>query len=358
MRLAFWGTPAFAVWSLRELARADCEVVAAITQPDRPFGRGRRLRSPAVKDAALELGIPVLQPTSPRENGFTETLTGLDLDLSVVVAYGHLIPEAQLEVPRFGSINLHASLLPALRGAAPVAWAIARGYAETGVSVMRMVGEMDAGAVISKATVEIGENETARELSTRLSRLGAGLLAETVAAFEHGGVRECAQDHSKATFAPKVTRTLARIDWSRPASEVSRMMRAMDDKPGAWSELSAEPVKLFSPTVIEPVTVDPVLGAAAVGRSGERAGKAAGGHGPALAPQGSAEGPAAVRVESEMARALPGTVIRADQREGLVVACGGGSVAVGQVQPAGKRRMDARSWIGGRGVRKGERFVW
>jgi len=317
VRIAFWGTPDFAVASLRALAEAGHDIVAAVTRPDRPFGRGRLLRPSAVKERALDMGTPVLQPDSPKEPGFAEALGAARPDLSVVVAYGRLIPTSLLDLPSLGSINLHASLLPELRGAAPIAWAIARGYETSGVSVMRMVEEMDAGPVIRTATLTIEAAVTASELAVRLAELGAATVVKAVAALEAGRAQERPQDHGSATFAPKITRQIARVDWSRSASEVACQLRAMDRKPGAWSLLSGKPVKLFRPEEDAP--------------------------------------PPGCRYADSFGHP-PGTVVCADVRDGLAVACGHGVLGVGEVQPPGKKRMSAKSWIAGRGVACGERF--
>jgi methionyl-tRNA formyltransferase len=308
MKILFWGTPEFAVPSLRALDDEGFDVVAVVTQPDRPAGRGRRPRASAVKSVALDLGIEVLSPDSPRVDGFHDRIAALEPDLSIVVAYGHILEPDILGVPRLGSINVHASLLPELRGAAPVSWAIARGHEKTGVTVMRMVKEMDAGAIIHQVEEPILADETASELSIRLSELGAEALIEALALLSAGGANEREQDHAAATFAPKVDRESARIDWSRTALEISRHVRAMDEVPGAWSTLGGEPVKLFRPRV-----------------------------------EVWAGSPAA-----------PGTVLAADG--GLLVAARAGAVGFGEVQPPGGRRMAAADWLRGYRVQAGQKL--
>lgn len=312
MRILFWGTPEFAVPSLRALDDEGHEIVAVVTQPDRPAGRGRQLRPSPVKEVAVSLGIPVLTPERPRGDEFLEHIRALSPELSVVVAYGHILRREVLDVPSLGSVNVHASLLPELRGAAPINWAIARGHDTTGVTIMRMVEEMDAGPVLHAIREPILPGETASELTIRLSELGAEALLEALAIMEAGKVVEEDQDHERATFAPKVDRDVARIAWKRPARELEWHVRAMDAVPGAWTELDGMPVKLF-----RPVPQDP--------------------------PEGGS-GP-------------PGTVLSADADGGLVVATGEGALALDEVQPPGKRRMTAREWIAGRGVRMGQRFV-
>lgn len=309
MRILFWGTPEFAVPSLRALDDEGFEVVGAVTQPDRPAGRGRKLKPSPVKEVAQAMGVPVLTPERPRGDDFMAELAALAPDLSVVVAYGHILRREVLDVPPMGSINVHASLLPELRGAAPINWAIARGHDTTGVTIMRMAEAMDAGPVLHTIAEPILPEETASELSVRLSELGAEALVEALALLVAGGLEEVEQDHERATFAPKVGRDVARVDWTRPAQEVAWHIRGMDAVPGAWSELDGQPVKLFRPRVVDDV-------------SGEA-----------------------------------GHVLHADDGHGLVVAAGKGGVALDEVQPPGKRRMEAAAWIHGRGVQAGQRLV-
>jgi len=329
MRILFWGTPAFAVPSLRALEDEGFDVVGVVTQPDRPAGRGRRLQPSPVKQVALEHGLPVLSPDRPRGEEFMEAAGALAPDLSVVVAYGHILKSEVLALPPLGSINVHASLLPELRGAAPINWAIARGFEETGVSIMRMVSAMDAGAVIHQVTEPIFNDETASELSLRLSELGAQALLEALALLGAGGATEVEQDDDAATFAPKIDRAVARIDWSRPAAEVANHVRAMDAVPGAWSELEGTPVKLFRPRVVPLHVVVPPL---VPGPSGN------GGPPPSGGPP------------------LPGAVVVADPSRGVLVATPDGGVLFAEAQPPGKRRMEVRDWINGRGVEPGQCF--
>ncbi len=312
MRVLFWGTPLFAVPTLRALEEEGHDVVGVVTQPDRPAGRGRELHASPVKQVAVEAGAEmVLCPERPRGEDFLTTIRALEPDISVVVAYGHILRREVLDVPRLGSINVHASLLPELRGAAPINWAIIRGHATTGITVMRMVEAMDAGPILHQVEEPIGETETATELTTRLAEVGAQALLQALALLDVGALEEREQDESMATYAPKIDRSTARIGWSRSAVEVANLIRGMDEVPGAWSLLEGTPVKLFRP---HPLT------------------------------------------DREDA-ALPGTVIRADQDEGLVVAAEQGAVALDEVQPPGKRRMPAVDWIRGRGVAEGDRFI-
>jgi methionyl-tRNA formyltransferase len=310
LRVLFWGTPLFALPSLRALTEEGHEIVGVVTQPDRPSGRGRKLTPSPVRQVAEEEGLPVLVPEVPRGDHFLEQIRELKPDISVVVAYGHILGSEILSLPPGGSINVHASLLPELRGAAPVHWAILRGFESTGVTIMRMVMEMDAGSVIHQIQEEIGSSETATELSTRLSELGAEALIEALALLEEDAAEEVEQDSSKATFAPKVNRDMARVDWNRSAMEVSWHLRGLDQFPGAWSTLEAEVVKLFSPTP------EPRFR-----------------HG-----------------------APPGTVLETESARGLLVACGKGATWVGEIQSPGKKRMGVAAWLKGHPVAQGVSF--
>jgi len=310
LRILFWGTPLFAIPSLMALGEEGHEIVGVVTQPDRPSGRGRKLKPSPVREAAEEEDLPVFTPENPRGDSFLQEISELEADLSVVVAYGHILKPEILRVPAGGSINIHASLLPELRGAAPVNWAILRGHRTAGVTIMRMVEAMDAGPVILQVPEKIGPSETATELSTRLSEVGAGAVIEALALFAGGAAEEVEQDHSKATFAPKVNREMARVDWSRPAGELGWHLRGLDEVPGAWSTLDGEAVKLFSPSP-EPRFI----------------------HG-----------------------ASPGTVLQTNPRTGILVACGSGALWVGEIQGQGKKRMAVGAWLQGHRVPDGSLF--
>jgi methionyl-tRNA formyltransferase len=310
MRVLFWGTPAFATAPLRALVGEGFDVVGVVTQPDKPVGRSRSVLQPSpVKRVALEEGLAILQPETPRgDEQFLATVAAIAPDISVVVAYGHILPRALIDLPRLGTLNIHASLLPALRGAAPIQAAIRDGLGETGVTIMQMVPALDAGPILHLARTPILEDETAGELTLRLSELGSTALIEALALIELGIARAVPQDESLATFAAKLTRQSARVDFTRSAHEVGRHVRAYDPRPGAWGRLRGADVKLF---------------------------------GARLAP----------RSPSHQA----GDVIAADAA-GLLVACGEGAVRITMVQPSGKRRLTAAEWANGRGVTVGDRF--
>ena len=213
MRVVFWGTPDFGVPTLEAIIQAGHDVVGVVTNPDRPRGRGRRLQASAVKAAALESGFRVLQPERPRGDDFLRALAGLEPDVSVVAAYGHILVDEVLALPTHGSVNVHASLLPELRGAAPVNWAIIRGHDRSGVTIMRMVREMDAGPILRQAPIMIDEEMTAGELYDRAAALGAPMAIEVLAAISEGTLTESEQDDELATYAPKLGREDAdRVD--------------------------------------------------------------------------------------------------------------------------------------------------
>ena len=308
MRVLFWGTPEFATPALRALIGEGFDVVGAVTQPDRPVGRSRSaLKRSPVKAIAEDEGLPVLQPERPRGDDFLAAVRALEPDISVVVAYGHILPKAVIDLPPRGTVNIHGSLLPALRGAAPIQAAIRDGHTETGVTIMRMVPALDAGPVILQVRTPVLGDETYGELALRLSELGALALIEALTLMDLGGVTERPQDDSQATLAPKIEREDARIDWTRPAVAVARAIRAFDPKPGAWSMLRDLEVKLFG-----------------------------------VRPAMDAEG-------------APGQVMGIGER-GALIACGEGGVRVAYAHPAGKRRLAMLDWAQGRGIKVGDRF--
>jgi methionyl-tRNA formyltransferase len=308
MRVLFWGTPDFAAPPLRALLGEGCDVIGVVTQPDRPQGRSRSATvPPPVKVVAMAEDIPVLQPERPRGEEFMAAVRALAPDLSVVVAYGHILPREVVDLPPMGTLNIHASLLPRWRGAAPIQAAILAGDTETGVSIMRMVPALDAGPVILTARTPILDDETGGELTLRLSELGALAIIEALALLALGGAAGTPQPEAGVTYAGKVTREHARIDWTRPAIDVSRAIRAYDPAPGAWSVLRDSEVKLF---------------------------------GARVAPDAAGD---------------PGVVAAIDEM-GMLVGCGRGSVRIAYAHPAGRRRLASLDWAQGRGVAVGDAF--
>ncbi|MEO7965762.1 MAG: methionyl-tRNA formyltransferase, partial [Gemmatimonadaceae bacterium] len=293
MRVVFWGTPEFATPPLRALLGEGYDVVGVVTQPDKPQGRHRStLTPPAVKVVALEEGIPVLQPEKPRGEEFLSALRELAPDISIVVAYGHILPRDVIDMPSLGTLNIHASLLPRWRGAAPIQASILAGDSETGITIMRMIPKLDAGAIVLQAPTPIPDDETFGELQLRLSELGAQALVEALTLMAFATPTERQQEEGDVTYAPKIEREHSRLDWSRRFDEISRAIRAYDPRPGAFTTLRGLEVKLYGARAAAGVTGD------------------------------------------------PGSVLQIDE-SGVLVACGQGAVRVGYVQPSGKRRRAA-----------------
>lgn len=240
MRVVFLGTPEFAVPSLKALVSAQHEVIAVFTQPDRPKGRGHQKVEPPVKSAAAALRIPVHQPERIRRPEVVDELRNLAADLMVVVGYGQIIPQSIIDLPRYGILNVHASLLPKYRGAAPVQSAIANGETETGVTIMQIDAGLDTGEMLLKAPMSIGPDETAPELSLRLAPLGAQLLVETIAELAAGRIRREKQNDAEATYAPVLKKEDGHINWSRPAPEIYNRLRGFTPWPGAYTSFRGQ----------------------------------------------------------------------------------------------------------------------
>ena len=245
MRIVFFGTPDWAVPSLEALMRSDVEVTAVVTNPDRPSGRGMQLRPSPVKQAALAAGLDVLQPERARSPELHERVLGLAPDVAVVVAYGSILPGSLLAIPDRGFVNLHFSLLPAYRGAAPVQRAVMDGHVETGVSVMVLTEGMDEGPVLATERVPIGQRESAGELGDRLARVGAELLPSTLRGFLEGHLIPRPQDDARATYAPKIDADGARVEWGWDAERIDRHTRGLDPVPGAWTTFDDKRLKIF-----------------------------------------------------------------------------------------------------------------
>jgi methionyl-tRNA formyltransferase len=244
MRAVFFGSPAIAVPALRALAQV-AEVAAVVCQPDRPAGRGLKLAAPPVKEAALELGFDVHQPTKVRTGELTRWLREKRADVALVMAYGRILPGDVLAAPRRGAMNLHASLLPKLRGAAPINWAIVRGETETGISLMQMDEGLDTGPVYSRHRIPISDTETAGSLTDRIATLGAEVVLADLAAAVEGRLSAEAQDEPLATHAPLIERAHLQIDWGRPALDIARLVRGMSPRPGAFTLLGGKSLRVL-----------------------------------------------------------------------------------------------------------------
>jgi methionyl-tRNA formyltransferase len=258
LRTVFFGTPEWAVPSLRALLDAGIEVSAVVTNPDRPAGRGMELRASPVKETAVASGLPVLQPQRARDEEFISSLRDHAPELAVVVAYGKILPREVLEIPPLGFLNVHFSVLPEYRGAAPVQRAIIDGASETGVTIILLTEGMDEGPVLAETRVPIEPDDTAGNLATRLADIGAQLLVETLPAYAGGGLSPREQDHARATYAPKIAEEDARIEWRRTAVEIENLIRGLNPAPGAWTTLGGKRIKVFraqrstAPSKLEP----------------------------------------------------------------------------------------------------------
>lgn len=295
-RILFAGTPAFARVSLAALVAAGIRPVAVYTQPDRPAGRGRALTMSPVKQFALAAALDVRQPHTLKDAAAETACRELAPDLLIVAAYGLLLPPAVLDIPRLGCLNVHASVLPRWRGAAPIQAAILAGDATSGISLMAMEAGLDTGPVYATAEIPIGARETSGELHDRLARLGAELLLDRLDDLLHGRLKALAQDSGRATYAGKIRRDDARLDWGRPAAELERRIRAYDPVPGAWFDAFGERIKCWRASVLE------------------------------------------------CARpAAPGSVLAAD-RDGVSIACGTGALRLESLQRPGKGRISGGEW--------------
>ncbi|HSH41992.1 MAG TPA: methionyl-tRNA formyltransferase [Arenicellales bacterium] len=307
MRIAYAGTPDFAVPTLKALVAAGHDVAAVLTQPDRRAGRGRRMLSPPVKDCARALGLEVLQPQSLKDRAVLDELRGLRLQAIVVAAYGLILPRSVLELPEHGCLNVHASLLPRWRGAAPIQRAIEAGDAETGITIMRMAEGLDTGPILAQRATPISARDTAGALHDRLALMGAELMVETLERLERGDVEARPQDERLATYAPKLDPAEAVIDWSRPAVEIERRVRAMNPWPVARTSRGGQVIRIWEAAVAD-------------GASGE-----------------------------------PGEILRTG-RDGVEVACGENGLRLAVLQREGGRPLAAAEFLNGFPLSPGERF--
>ena len=307
MRVVFMGTPDFSVGTLRELVKAGHEVVGVVSQPDKPKGRGKSLMPTPVKEAALELGLPVYQPKKVRDPEFLEVLRELAPEVIVVVAFGQIIPQSILELPPYGCINVHASLLPKYRVAAPIQWAVIDGEPESGVTIMKMDTGLDTGDMITKVVVPIEKDETGGSLFDKLSEAGAKLLVDTLPSLADGtAVYEKQPEESPTPYAAMIQKQLGNIDWKRPAVEIERLIRGLNPWPSAFTKLNGKTLKIWSAQVLN---------------------------------------------ESEKdAAAVPGTILSADA-QGLCVKTGQGVLNITELQLEGKKRMDTPAFLRGYAVK-------
>lgn len=317
MKLVFMGTPEFAVPALEAVLRSDFPVVGVVTQPDRPRGRGEIVTPSPVKKLALAHHVPVLQPLKMKAPEFLKAIRDWRPDVIVVVAFGRILPKEILDVPPRGCINVHASLLPKYRGAAPIQWAVINGESQTGVTTMLMDEGMDTGAILMQESTTIGQDETAGDLSTRLAGLGAKVLIETLHGWQSGRLQPRSQDDSKATMAPMLKKEDGKIDWTQKALVIANRIRGVTPWPGAYTFCQEERLKIWRAI---PWSQDE----SAILDSGEPS--------------------------------LPGTIVSL-QPQGMLVATGQGLLVVQEVQPANRTKMSIQQFVAGRRVRPGMKLT-
>ncbi|MEA3366821.1 MAG: methionyl-tRNA formyltransferase [Planctomycetota bacterium] len=316
MRIVFAGSGTFGVPSLGALVEGGQEVVLVVTQPDRPAGRGRSLRIGSVKRFAKDRGIPVFQPEDVNAVAAVRRIRTARPDLLLVVAYGQILGRRLLQVPPYGAVNLHGSILPKYRGAAPINWAVIHGETETGLSVIEMTEEMDAGDILGQRATPIGPDETAGQLHDRLAELGARLVTEVVREIPLDEVAHRRQNETQVTFAPRLKKTHGRIDWDKPAADVYNQVRGVTPWPGAFTFLPAGRKKRPLRVVVD----------------------------------------RAARSPASPSKAAPGEVVSAGA-DGIDVVCATGAVRILELTPAGKRRMGAADFLNGHPLASGDRFL-
>lgn len=310
MRVVFWGTPDFAAVSLRALINSNHQVVAVITQPDKPKGRGQKVLPTPVKEEALKHGIPVYQPEKLKDNQeIRQILKQLNPDISVVVAYGKIIPEDIIQIPKYGTINVHASLLPEYRGAAPIQRAMMDGKNTTGVCIMEIVKELDAGDVYECRQVEINHDDDITTLHDKLAKEGADLLLKVLDDIEKGVASKIPQDHTKATYAKPITKEEGKIDWTKPAVQIFNQIRALKVWPKAYTEFRGEQIKILDSQVVECSS-----------------------------------------------QAQPGTVVKSDDKTGVIVKTGEGCLLIKVLQFPGGKPITSQDAVRGYRIKEGEKF--
>ncbi len=310
MKVVFMGTPDFAVGTLEALIEAGHEVIGVVTQPDKPKGRGKTLMATPVKEVALKHQIPVYQPKKVREAGFTETLGRLAPDVIVVAAFGQIITKEILDIPRFGCINVHASLLPAYRGAAPIQWAVINGEKESGVTIMQMDEGLDTGDMIDKVVVPLAEDETGGSLFDKLSQAGARLCVKVLKDLEEGNaVRVKQPEESTTPYASMISKKMGEIDWNRSAKSIEQLIRGLDPWPSAYTKLQGKTLKLWK----------------------------------------------AEAQKENVPEGVPGEVVKVE-RDTFCIQTGDGILKIEEVQLEGKKRMDTAAFLRGFHLSQGERL--
>lgn len=305
MKVIFMGTPDFAVGTLKSLIASEYEVTAVVTQPDKPKGRGKAMQFPPVKEVAVEAGIPVLQPGRVREPETVEAIRNIEADVIVVVAFGQIIPKEILTMKKYGCINVHASLLPKYRGAAPIQWAVIDGEKESGVTTMQMDEGLDTGDMLLKAVVPLEKEETGGSLFDKLSSTGAGLLLETLAGLEKGTILPEKQGESPTAYAKMLKKEMGLIDWTKSAEELERLVRGLNPWPSAYSHLNGKTLKIWQ-----------------------------------------------AEVEERDSENEPGTVVCVS-KDGFGVQTGKGILKIRELQLEGKKRMDAGAFLRGYQMEEG-----
>ncbi|MDO5387914.1 MAG: methionyl-tRNA formyltransferase [Clostridia bacterium] len=306
MKVLFMGTPDFAVPVLEALVEKH-NMTAVISQPDKPKGRGKKMKPTPVKEAAEKYGIPVYQPEKIKDEKFVELLKGIDADIFVVVAYGQILSQEILDIPKYGCINVHGSLLPKYRGAAPIQWSVINGEKETGVTIMYMVKALDSGDMILKRKMEITDDDTYETLHNRMAYVGADALIEAIELIEKGDVNAEKQEDSLATTAPMIKKDMGKIHWSRNSEEIRNKIRGFNPVPGAYTEYEGEILKIFKADIVE----------------GYEKGEA-------------------------------GEILSVDKKKGFIVKTGNGALLIREVQAKGGKKMNCADYLRGHSVEEGK----
>lgn len=308
MKMIFMGTPDFSVPALKALAEQGHQVIAVVTQPDKPKGRGKAVQMTPVKEAALELNIPVYQPVKVREDGFLQQIEAMEPEVIVVAAFGQILPQRLLDIPKYGCINIHASLLPKYRGAAPIQWVIIDGEKETGITTMQMNAGLDTGDMLEKAVVPIDPEETGGSLHDKLSAAGGKLILSTLDKLEKGQLVPVPQTEENTCYAKMLDKALGKIDWNQDAQRIERLIRGLNPWPSAYTGLEGKTLKLWQAKVVE-----------------------------------------------EDYPGQPGQVVKAGKNE-LLIKTGKGTLSVLSLQLEGKKRMDTGAFLRGYPVSEGTIF--